>query len=48
MKLHKLYNLISRNVILNLVDPKHKEVYYYGSVRNIPNTFDKVKDYAQN
>ena len=40
LKLKKLYNLLNRNVKLNIVNPKHSTVYFYGSVKDIPDEYD--------
>lgn len=40
LKLSKIYNLLNRNAKLTLTDPKHKEVYFYGKVKDIPDVYD--------
>ena len=39
MKFKKLWNLINRNMVFTLTDPTHKEVYYYGNIRNLPDAY---------
>lgn len=43
LKLKKLYNLINRNVTLNLINEKRTKVYFYGKVSNIPDKYDLWK-----
>ena len=40
LKLSKLYSLISRNATVTLADPSRKEVYFTGSVKDIPDAYD--------
>ena len=40
LKLSKLYSLISRNATVTLADPSHKEAYFTGSVKDIPDAYD--------
>lgn len=40
LKLKKLYSLINRNAKLTLTDSNRKEVFFYGSVKDIPDVYD--------
>ena len=40
LKLSKLCSLISRNATVTLADSSHKEAYFNGSVKDIPDAYD--------
>ncbi len=40
LKLKKLYSLINRNAKLSLMDSSRKNVYFYGTVKDIPDIYD--------
>jgi hypothetical protein len=43
LQLSKLYNLINRNVKITLTDTAHREVYFGGYVKDIPDAYDSWK-----
>ena len=43
LKLSKLYSLINRNVKITLTDTNHREVYFEGYTKDIPDTYDSWK-----
>ena len=46
LKLKKLYSLINRNATIKLVNEKRADVYFCGTVNDIPDQYDlwKVAD----
>ena len=43
LKLKKLYSLINRNATIKLVNEKRTDVYFYGTVKDIPDQYDLWK-----
>ena len=43
LKLKKLYSLINRNATIKLVNEKHTDVYFCGTVKDIPDQYDLWK-----
>ncbi len=43
LKLKKLYSLINRNATMKLVNEKHTDVYFCGTVKDIPDQYDLWK-----